>query len=424
VIFRKKYIIVLFNKILPKAIIGGKMGNAGNSQSRKSRYLSYLAVIVGLVSLSCVVFPLSSILNRNQKPNKNDNSIQQLASTEEALSGEKIPTRVPVDETVDGVDIHYVYTKSVVTALYHLYGTIIDDFVDITLTNNGNDDLTFIVQSEIEGYTNQSSDTVDVPAGESMEIHQNPRLLEGAVDQLNSEKPGTFHIKVVKLEGGDEILLLDETEDVLMYSRRDFVWLEGFEWQEEYELWAAWVTPTDPKVEELIRAAADYTKTGTMWNGYAGYVNDENGGVWDRLQAIWQAEKDKYQLTYISTMTAFGPNTVQRMRLPAEVLDQSSGNCVELVTLFNSAAEALELESALVRIPGHVFSAIRMDEENADYYFVETTMIGQSSFEDAVNYGAKEWEDIKPHLDAGDEGYTWVNLPEMREKGILPIPWN
>jgi hypothetical protein len=400
------------------------MVNSGNSQNRRSRYFSYLAVILGLVSLSCVVFPLSSIFNRDQKPNKNDNTIQELASTEEAISRDQMPTMAPVDETVDGVDIHYVYTNSVVTALYHLYGTILDDFVDITLTNNGNNDLTFVVQSEIEGYTNQSSDTVDVPAGESMEIHQNPRLLEGAVDQLNSEKPGTFHIKVVKLEGGDEVLLLDETEDVLMYSRRDFVWLEGFEWQEEYELWAAWVTPTDPKVEELIRAAADYTKTGTMWNGYAGYVNDENGGVWDRLQAIWQAEKDKYQLTYISTMTAFGPNTVQRMRLPAEVLDQSSGNCVELVTLFNSAAEALELETALVRIPGHVFSAIRMDEENADYYFVETTMIGQSSFEEAVNYGAKEWEDIKPHLDAGEEGYTWVNMPEMREKGILPIPWN
>jgi hypothetical protein len=400
------------------------MGNSGSSRRRRSRYFSYLAVILGLVSLSCVVFPLSSIFNRDQKPDKNDNTIQLLASTEEVISREQMPTRAPVDETVDGVDIHYVYTNSVVTALYHLYGTILDDFVDITLTNNGNEDLTFVVQSEIEGYTSQSSDTVDVPAGESMEIHQNPRLLEGAVDQLNSEKPGTFHIKVLKLEGSDEILLLDETEDVLMYSRRDFVWLEGFEWQEEYELWAAWVTPTDPKVEELIRAAADYTKTGTMWNGYAGYVNDENGGVWDRLQAIWQAEKDKYQLTYISTMTAFGPNTVQRMRLPAEVLDQSSGNCVELVTLFNSAAEALKLETALVRIPGHVFSAIRMDEENADYYFVETTMIGQSSFEEAVNYGAKEWEDIKPHLDAGEEGYTWVNLPEMREKGILPIPWN
>ncbi len=374
------------------------MSDSGNSQRRSSKHFSYLAVILGVVSLSCVIFPLSSIFNRDQKPDKNDNSIQELASTEEAISNEEMPTRAPVDETVDGVDIHYVYTNSVVTALYHLYGTILDDFVDITLTNNGNDDLTFVVQSEIEGYTNQSLDTVDVPTGESMEIHQNPRLMEGAVDQLNSEKPGTFHIKVVKLDGGDEILILDETEEVLMYSRRDFVWLEGFEWQEEYELWAAWVTPTDPKVEELIRTAADYTKTGTMWNGYAGYINDENGGVWDRLQAIWQAEKEKYELTYISTMTAFGPNTVQRMRLPAEVLDQSSGNCVELVTLFNSAAEALELETALVRIPGHVFSAIRMDEENADYYFVETTMIGQSSFEEAVNFGAKEWEDFKTSL--------------------------
>ena len=198
------------------------MGNSGNSQSRRSRYSSYLAIIFGLVSLSCVIFPLSSIFNRDQKPNINDNFIQQLASTEEAISREQMPTKAPVDETVDGIDIHYAYTNSVVTALYHLYGTILDDFVDVTLTNNGNDDLTFVVQSEIEGYTNQSVDTLDVPAGESMEIHQNPRLLKGAVDQLNSEKPGTFHIKVVKLESGNEILLLDETEEVLMYSRTRF----------------------------------------------------------------------------------------------------------------------------------------------------------------------------------------------------------
>jgi len=208
-----------------------------------------------------------------------------------------------------------------------------------------------------------------------------------------------------------------------MYSRRDFVWIDGFDWQEEYELWAAWVTPTDPKVEELIRAAADYTKTGTMWSDYGGEVNDENGKVWDRLQAIWRAEQERYDLTYISTMIAFGPNTVQRMRLPAEVLEQSSGNCVELAILFISAAEALGLEANIIRIPGHAFAAIRMDEENANYYFVETTMIGQSSFEDAVSYGSDEWDDASPHFDAGEEGYAWVTIPEMREKGILPIPW-
>lgn len=387
------------------------------------RTLWIALTLVGVISLACG--PLPSLPGKNIQKNDplDEESIQKAALTEEALLDTQLPTMTPVNETVDDIKIHYVYNRSVVTALYHLYGSVLDDIVDITLTNNGQDDLTFVVQTEVVGYSTRSSDTVDVPAGESLEINQNPRLIPEAVDQLNSEKPGTFHIRIVKLEGGEEVLLLDDTREILMYSRRDFVWIDGFDWREEYELWAAWVTPTDPKVEELIRAAADYTKTGTMWSDYGGDVNDENGKVWDRLQAIWRAEQDRYGLTYISTMIAFGPNTVQRMRLPAEVLDQSGGNCIELAILFISAAEALGLEAAIVRIPGHAYAAIRMDEENANYYFVETTMIGQFSFADAVNTGSDEWADASPHFDAGEVGYGWVNLPETREKGVLPIPW-
>ena len=390
------------------------MDTTENQPVHKNRSVLILLAFVGLVSMSCAIL--------STRTTKNDQNIQKAASTEKALFKEPISTIVPVDETVDDVEIHYVYTSGFVTALYHLYGSVLDDFVDITLTNNGKDELTFVVQTEVDGYTVRSSDTVDVPAGESLEVHQNPRLLEGAVDQLNSEKQGTFRITVVKLEDGKEILLLDNTDEILIYSRRDWVWIDGFEWQEEYELWAAWVTPTDPKVEELIRVAADYTKTGIMKSGYGG-VDDEDSSVWDRLQAIWRAEQEQYHLTYISTMTVFGPNAVQRIRLPAEVLDQASGNCIELAILFASTAEALGLEAAIIRIPGHAYVAIRMDTETAHYYFVETTMIGQFNFDEARKFGSDEWDEAKPHFDAGEDGYGWVNLPEAREKGILPIPW-
>ncbi len=352
-----------------------------------------------------------------------DQVIQNSAQTEEALFKAPLETSTPVHASLDDVQVDYVYTSGVVTALYHLYGSILDNFVDITITNNSADALTFLIQSEVEGYTTQAADTINVAAGEILEIHQNPRLLAESVDRLNSERPGNFHIRVVSIQDGNEKLLLDETRQILLYSRRDFVWLAGFEWQEEFELWAAWVTPTDPQVEALIRAAADYTETGTMWSGYGGTANDEDGKVWDRLQAIWRAEQEQYHVTYISTMIAFGPNTVQRIRLPNEVLEQASGNCIELAMLFNATAEALGLESAIIRIPGHAYTAIRMDEENANYYFIETTMIGQNSFEEAVNFGAQEWEDAKPHFDAKDEGYAWINIPDMRAKGILPIPW-
>lgn len=410
------------------------------------RSFVFLGVVL-LVSLGCLVFnaPETAVPQNTQTaPPVDIESIRKVAQTEIALSQKAQPTLTqlatsqstrthlatsqptskPANDLIHDVDIDYTYTDSIVTALYHLYGSVLDNFVDISITNRSSKDVSVVVLTEVTGYTTPEMNTVKVSAGKTVEIHQNPRLMAEAIDKLNSEKPGVFHIRVVSLENGKETLLLEETQQILLYSRRDFVWLKGFEWQEQYELWAAWVTPTDPEVEALIRKAADYTKGGKMWSGYGDHVNDDDGGVWDRLQAIWKAEQNKYNLTYISTMVAFGPNTVQRMRLPNEVLKQSSGNCVELAALFASAAEALGLEAAIVRIPGHAYTAIRTDEKNAKYYFVETTMIGQHSFSDAVSYGEKEWNDALPHFEAKEEGYAWVTIPDMREKGILPIPWN
>ena len=346
-------------------------------------------------------------------------------ATPHGFAGTAVPVAAtPVQAIVDDIQIDYLYTYNLVTALYHLYGSVLDHFVDVTLTNNGSEPVRVVVTTEVVGYTTHAIDTVEIPANESIELHQDPRLEPQAVDQLNAQKPGTFHIKVVWLDQGDEKVLLDETDQIIIYSRRDFVWLPGFTTQEEYELWAAWVTPNDPAVEALLRAAADYDSTGIIVGGYGDEPDDGDGSVWRRLEAVWEAEDNVYNLTYINTTTTFGPNSVQRMRLPAEVLDQASGNCVELAALYASVAEAMGLEAAIIRIPGHAYAAIRTDEENANYYFVETTLIGRATFSDAVSVGNDEWNDAQPHFDAEEEGYAWVTIPDAREKGILPIPWN
>jgi hypothetical protein len=320
------------------------------------------------------------------------------------------------------IEINYTYNGELITALYHLYGSALDDFVTVSLTNNGEEPASLLVETQIEGYTTTASDTVTVPSKEQMEVKQNPRLNPDAINQLNAQHPGNFLIKVTQLLPGEDDLLLNESREVTIYSRRDMVWIEGSDLQEELEFFAAWVTPNDPAVEELIRRAADYTDSGIMRNGYEGLQDDEEGGVWDRLQALWRAEEE-YDLIYISTPLAFGPDWSQRVRTPFEVMDQNSGNCIETSCLFASAVEALKLEPALIFIPGHVYVGVRTDEENADYYFVETTLIGRAGFSEAVDMGAENWAETKPHLDAGDDGYAWVNIYEAREKGILPMPW-
>jgi hypothetical protein len=338
------------------------------------------------------------------------------------LSCGLIPSATPTPVS-ESLQVDYIYTSNLITILYPLYGSTLDDFAIITITNPRSAAAQVIVESEVTGYTTQSIDTVTVAAGETLEVRQNPRLIPEVIDQLNVEKPAQFHLRVSELEDGVEKSLLEETGDTLVFARRDYpLSIPGFTNAEAFELLAAMVTPNDPSVEELLRNAANYTSSGIITSGYGGILNDESGSVWDRLESVWKAEED-YNLTYISTWVSFASGSVQRIRLPFETLKEHSGNCIETSLLYASAAEAMDLEAAIVGIPGHAFVGVRMDQENANYYFIETTMIGQSSFKQAVDFANQEFQDALPHLDAQEDGYGWVTIWDAREKGILPLPW-
>jgi hypothetical protein len=338
------------------------------------------------------------------------------------LSCGLLPSATPTPVT-ESLQVDYLYTSNLITILYPLYGSTLDDFAIITLTNPRSVPVQVIVESEVTGYTTRSIDTVTVAAGETLEVRQNPRLIPDVIDLLNVQKPAQFYLRVAELDGGIEKPLLEETGDTLVYARRDFpLSIPGFSNSESFELLAAMVTPNDPSVEELLRNAANYTSSGIITSGYGGVINDESGSVWDRLESVWKAEED-YNLTYISTWVSFAPGSVQRIRLPFETLSDHSGNCIETSLLFASAAEAMDLEAAIVGIPGHAFVGVRIDQENANYYFIETTLIGQSSFKQAVDLATQEFQDALPHLDAQEQGYGWVTVWDAREKGILPLPW-
>ena len=44
-----------------------------------------------------------------------------------------------------------------------------------------------------------------------------------------------------------------------------------------------------------------------------------------------------------------------------EVLGQQGGNCIELVFLYGSAVKAIDLERAIVLVPGHAYLGVRTD---------------------------------------------------------------
>lgn len=317
--------------------------------------------------------------------------------------------------------IDYVYTTELITAYYHLYGSVLDDFAIVNLANNSAETARFLVETEIDGYSFTSSDTVEVAAGETAEVRQNPRLIPESMEKLNAQRYANFVIRVTLLTDGPDELLLSESTEILLYSRRDYTWVDGCTLQENRDFLAAYVTPNDPYVEELLRRAADYTDSGMIWSGYGGEL-DESGTVWERLEAVWRAEED-YNLTYVSTWVSFTPEASQRMRMPFEVMEQQGGNCIELVFLYASAVEAMDMEADIVLIPGHAYLAVRTDDVNAQYYFVETTLIGRSTFAEAVDYGANSWDRDGPLLETDEYNYGWVNIIDARAEGILPVPW-
>lgn len=375
----------------------------------------FLGFVVIFITLGCSLFTPSE----NTTPIVTETLTPQVEISPEVTASETSPGGNAA--SVDNIEIHYFYTEQLITVLYPLYGKTLDDFIVATITNTNQVPVKVIVSSEIQGYTDKATDTITVDPSESVEIRQNPTLIPSVIDQLNTEKTAQVHVRVTYLDKGEEKVITDNTDDTTVYSRRDFPWsIKGFTQKEIFDLLGAMVTPNDPAVEGLLRTAANYTKSGIMWGGYDD-ESDASGGVWDRLQSIWKAEEEN-KITYINTTVSFAPGSVQRIRLPYEVLEQKSGNCIETSLLYASAAEAISLEPAIILIPGHAYVGVRTDDVNSQYYFIETTTIGRLNFSDAVDYALKEWNEAKPNVDAGTEDYGWVDIATVRKNGIFPLP--
>jgi hypothetical protein len=335
------------------------------------------------------------------------------------------PRQTSAAATVDQITADYTYKSELLTPLAHLYGkeNFLDDFVIVTIQNDNPEPVKVVVESQVIDYTDKASDTVTVDANSSAEVRQDPRLTTSAIDGLNSAHDADLHVMVSYLQSGVSRTILDQTSPTTVTSRRDFPWqIKGFTDQEIYDLLAVMITPTDPGVEDLIGAARQYDPTKSMTSGYDA-AQDGNGTVYQRLADVWAAETDQYGLGYISTTVSFEAAT-QRIRLPSEVLSQSGGNCIETSLLYASVAEALGMDAAIILIPGHAYVGISIDSADENYYFIESTLIGQATFDQAVQYGLQEWNDAQPHVAAGESEYGWVDVPTARANGITPIPWH
>ncbi len=141
-----------------------------------------------------------------------------------------------------------------------------------------------------------------------------------------------------------------------------------------------------------------------------------NEAAIDQVGAVFLALK-AMGMVYTSVTAAYF-DSAQNVKTPAESLESGSENCIDGTLVFASALESMGMESAIVKVPGHAFVAVRVAPGVDDWVFVETTMVSSATVADAVSFALQEANNYKQ---AGTA--TMLKVSDLRAQGINPGPY-
>ena len=294
------------------------------------------------------------------------------------------------------------------------------------------------LKSFVEEYSATAVDTVEIEYSEEPEeIHQLPTFFPERMRAITELTRATLHIVIDDLDGATE----QESTFPLWLLARSSAYNARIEdpakgrWVDLSHFYGAWVTPNAPEILGLLRRVADLHPERAI-TGYLSRSIDAAARVQEveeQVKAVYNALSAE-QILYIRSGLTLGAGegeSMQRARLPREVLATKSANCLDGTLLMASVLEAASLNPGLTLVPGHAFLAWEKQpagqwqgpgEDRWDY--VETTMLSTDSFEAAQVEGRRQasyWLGKRETM-----GKPWLfrrlSVAELRTKrGIVPM---
>jgi hypothetical protein len=268
------------------------------------------------------------------------------------------------------------------TALSHLLSPEQNPLVNCKVSNVSDKKRRLRITSYIEGYSAQAVETVELDAKSEYTFSELPTLFRERVEHINELTRATLNVLLEDLDGAVEI---HKTVPIWLLARttaplavKDPVTAE---WQDLTHFLGAFVTPNAPSVMSFLRKVAAHHPDGQL----VGYQGDETK-VEPQVRAMFNALKTDAGITYVNSLVTFSPEegaANQRVRLPRESLQDGEANCIDGTLLFASLLEAASLSPAIVLVPGHAFIAWETWKQKNQWRFLETTMIGKATFEEA-----------------------------------------
>jgi hypothetical protein len=247
--------------------------------------------------------------------------------------------------------------------------------------------LTLLISLSIQGFSQPDIHTVNaLPRTQSTSFIP-PVLNEQVVRHLTTDNDTSLQVHVTDTAGHNYYL---DDSPLLLRSRWQMQWTAGNRLRI-----AAWVTPDDPAIAQLVGRAANHLalQVSPAPAALVGYSRATPRSVRDQVDAIFDALRLDYHIRYIQASVPYaGPGgtstALEMVKLPAEVLEEQSGMCVELTLLLASAVESIGLHAEIVITPGHAFLGVAVTPENSRFEYWDAVQVNNGVAGDSANIAA------------------------------------
>lgn len=283
--------------------------------------------------------------------------------------------------------------------------------VAVKVTNHGHETLKNRITVSIPGWSDQEIQMAEVAPGVTRIFRFAPTFLQRAYSNREIA-PAT--VTVIASDAAGRVVFT-ATTPARIRATEDMYWGARFKYA---QLIAAWVTPHDPLVEDVLSRAKE-NMPGRRMPGYEEWKNvaGQTNSTYLQARAIFDALHEM-GLSYVKSSLTFGNNTdiSERVRLPHETLRRTAANCIDGAVVYAAAFENLGMDPVIVLVPGHAYVGVREAQNSTNYLYIETSLTGRATFENSVLSASRGMSKVP------NGRVLRVDIAQARAGGIYPMP--
>jgi very-short-patch-repair endonuclease len=192
------------------------------------------------------------------------------------------------------------------------------------------------------------------------------------IKDRNIELNGSFLLNLVESVRGTASFTVEVGGSILAEQSLPVELLAYNEWGgASYmpELLAAFSTPNDPAVDRILHDTGKVLRKAGKPDGIDGYKSGSRERVWELASAIYTAIAN-LGIGYTLHPSSFEKNG-QKIRLPAQVLENRVATCLDTTMLFASVLEQAGLNPIVALPDGHAFVGVWLQPEELSTIVIE-----------------------------------------------------